>query len=659
MTNLQSHYQDGDSASGDLTIDNLLSTTSYDLEWRLCNNPFWNYNPGDDGDWVDGDCAVIHYNAYYDDMQNGVGFNAEDEYSYVGGNDDDVNNGLTTASITALIDQVNTVLDANGNVVTMPNNVDLEALHLISGGQYYIGAMLSVSGVSVTNAASQTFAYGHAGSAIISPDRNGNILENMDYVFDQYPNNMFSTSVVSSTLEWEITDVATSNVVTSGSQPATGNTMTETIPSATLPIGDYELKAWISVDGNTPPTMINSEISGEDTSIDLYWSDIGTQAYDPYYTHQFSVVDASFGTLASFTPALPTITMQNNEWATITSSVDQLNSGDLHKIEWRIYEQANPNVDILTGEEEWVAPPLAHTFTVNSNMITSVGDLCFEAELYVGSNGPFDSQSACWVQTAISATSDADSDGVIDSSDHCPLDAATNDVNADGCEDPVDSDQDGLPDIWEVGFGLDPNNPSDATDDGDNDGLTNLQEFAIMTSPISADTDMDTVNDGTDLCPLIPGTGADGCPVGPVNLPPTCDIFFSVEADGIVAQGDAVLPGILPGQTGLSIELPEGEYYIIAVCSDPEGDAVTVTLNNDAVTTGVSQATAGILVSISEGTNAEQSLTIDWTDGVNSLQTTVDVTLEEDSGGFSIPGFGFVIGILSITCALIIIRRDD
>ena len=46
-----------------------------------------------------------------------------------------------------------------------------------------------------------------------------------------------------------------------------------------------------------------------------------------------------------------------------------------------------------------------------------------------------------------------------------------------------------------VGFGLNPADPSDATADGDNDGLNNLQ-FATMTSPISADTDMDIVNDG-------------------------------------------------------------------------------------------------------------------------------------------------------------------
>ena len=73
---------------------------------------------------------------------------------------------------------------------------------------------------------------------------------------------------------------------------------------------------------------------------------------------------------------------------------------------------------------------------------------------------------------------------------------------------------------------------------------------------------------------------------------------------------------------------------------------------------GVSSATGGILISISEDTNAQQTLTVDWSDGTNSLQTTVDIVFEEDdSGVISIPGFTFIIGILAIISALIVVKK--
>jgi hypothetical protein len=47
----------------------------------------------------------------------------------------------------------------------------------------------------------------------------------------------------------------------------------------------------------------------------------------------------------------------------------------------------------------------------------------------------------------------------------------------------VDTDHDGLPDAWEVAFGLGTNNAADATRDADADGQTNLQEYNSGTNP--------------------------------------------------------------------------------------------------------------------------------------------------------------------------------
>ena len=62
-----------------------------------------------------------------------------------------------------------------------------------------------------------------------------------------------------------------------------------------------------------------------------------------------------------------------------------------------------------------------------------------------------------------------------------------------------DSDNDGIPDIWEEQNGLDPNDPSDSNYDYDQDGLINIQEFTYGTDPNKADTDGDGVSDKEEI----------------------------------------------------------------------------------------------------------------------------------------------------------------
>ena len=62
-----------------------------------------------------------------------------------------------------------------------------------------------------------------------------------------------------------------------------------------------------------------------------------------------------------------------------------------------------------------------------------------------------------------------------------------------------DQDGDGLLNGWEVQFGLDPLDPSDASLDTDGDGLDNLQEQSQDTDPTNADTDGDGASDGDEV----------------------------------------------------------------------------------------------------------------------------------------------------------------
>ncbi|MBN2145452.1 MAG: hypothetical protein JW774_12620 [Candidatus Aureabacteria bacterium] len=47
----------------------------------------------------------------------------------------------------------------------------------------------------------------------------------------------------------------------------------------------------------------------------------------------------------------------------------------------------------------------------------------------------------------------------------------------------IDSDNDGMPDYWEVKYGFDPQDPSDASLDADNDGSSNVEEYRKGTNP--------------------------------------------------------------------------------------------------------------------------------------------------------------------------------
>jgi hypothetical protein len=98
------------------------------------------------------------------------------------------------------------------------------------------------------------------------------------------------------------------------------------------------------------------------------------------------------------------------------------------------------------------------------------------------------------------ADTDDDGDGVLDINDSSPLDPM-NDSDGDGVaniddmypENSLyvrDSDSDGMPDAWETLYGLDPYDPSDASSDLDNDGVTAINEFLAGTVP-SGSIDLD------------------------------------------------------------------------------------------------------------------------------------------------------------------------
>lgn len=76
--------------------------------------------------------------------------------------------------------------------------------------------------------------------------------------------------------------------------------------------------------------------------------------------------------------------------------------------------------------------------------------------------------------------------------------------------DATDTDGDGMTDVFEQTYGLNPAFAGDASLDGDGDQLTNLEEFERRTDPTLADSDADGINDNEDFCPLDPGGTVEG-----------------------------------------------------------------------------------------------------------------------------------------------------
>ena len=123
-------------------------------------------------------------------------------------------------------------------------------------------------------------------------------------------------------------------------------------------------------------------------------------------------------------------------------------------------------------------------------------------------------------QYDLDATSDADDDGADGDPDG---DGLTNIEERDYLTDPrdYDTDNDSLPDGWEVANGLHPLDPTGvngAHGDPDNDGADNIVEFGQGTDPNNRDTDGDDLPDGWeiryDLNPLsaLPPNGRDDDP---------------------------------------------------------------------------------------------------------------------------------------------------
>jgi hypothetical protein len=87
---------------------------------------------------------------------------------------------------------------------------------------------------------------------------------------------------------------------------------------------------------------------------------------------------------------------------------------------------------------------------------------------------------------------DSDADGLPDDFDNCPADPNPqfdNDEDGRGDVCDPDDDNDGMSDVFEITYGLDPFDPLDAALDPDADGLDNAREAYLGSDPLTPNAD--------------------------------------------------------------------------------------------------------------------------------------------------------------------------
>jgi hypothetical protein len=167
---------------------------------------------------------------------------------------------------------------------------------------------------------------------------------------------------------------------------------------------------------------------------------------------------------------------------------------------------------------------------------------------------------------------DSDSDKLGDACDNCPNTANSDqlDTDADGLGDACDpdDDNDGIPDNWELQYGLDPKKSSDGTEDPDNDGFNNLQEYQWNTDP--KDPESKPMNVTIDL-----GTGFNLISYSGKNNPPVKAFEFikmlgsSQEIESVMRFDNTsgsykeVRYNASGTPEGDNVELINGEGYIV------------------------------------------------------------------------------------------------
>ena len=663
------HYGENEDIELTVSLDNLYPGTNYDVNWNVCRDAFELDefpNPANGTIFERYDCPNFIgsgpqiYDASSDSYSNAWDIlppvpagstsysetvTIQSEYiSHIDPwnlGDYECNSGdLVSMGWTLINDGVADCADGSDEGFDYANwpteNIQNPFSNYIEQEGFYIVAEITVAGFEVVDAYTESFAVGDIGYIDVSSDHESGVLAGMDYKFYFRACELFRyiTVPVDYNLDYWVFDDA-NGLVTSGS-----NQLIDL-----RSIGDYcsdgEL---ISISGLT----VDQGKRNKHYSLKIMLTSGGNVIDE--LNHDFTITDP-MAPNDDATLDVMAVTGLNGV-GVVDILVDEMTAGQFYEV---VYTIGIAGVQPEVGNYILIAPPTTDVETISFPHLSD-GFYCINVKLMIN-NWELKSTSACFSQQS---TIDSDNDGIRDLDDNCPDEDASMgpDVDGDGCIEHPDSDFDGWDDVDEIECGTDPfweeEYPFDLDGDGICDGL-----------------DTDTDGDGVpDLIEINEGTDPNDDQSKP-NAPPICDIYYAFETSGIVVANNNLLVSAIPSgiptvPTNLTITLPEGNYYLIAMCSDPDGDVVSVNLNGQMI--NATEATVGALVIMAPDTSETVDLMLSYGDGANFLAAMITVNLDagsiiptvtDETTGQGVPGFTGIIGIIALIGATIFANRKN
>ncbi len=178
----------------------------------------------------------------------------------------------------------------------------------------------------------------------------------------------------------------------------------------------------------------------------------------------------------------------------------------------------------------------------------------------------------------------------------------------------LDTDGDGMPDAWEIQYGLNPN-VNDASGDIDNDGVSNLNEYLAGSNPTSATDNSPVANAGADQNVVPQRVVLDGSASYDPNGDPLSYAWTQLSGPVTVTLETA-------SQNRASfVGIKAGTYSFRLSCSDghaTSADSVNVTIRNVAPTVSAGSdrtidAGTQITLHATGSDSNEDALTYQWT----------------------------------------------